>query len=162
MFSTTHNPLWVPAVHEAGHAVAAIKLNLDLKVVTVQGAYSCRARLGSLAEDPHNGIVTADPADEACDAIYTLAGERAELVLDPEKPVDACLSASDREHFQTLRPGKANRQELEEWRCEMERQADLLVTQNWNSILKVARALLERGQLGRSDVQRVIDDCNCC
>jgi hypothetical protein len=142
--------------------VAAIRLNLDLKVVRVRGTYSCRAVLESLAENPHKGILTADPADEARDAVYTLAGESAELALDPEKLVDDCLSASDREYFQALRPGEVNYQELQEWRCEMKRQSDLLVTLNWIAILRVARALLKRGRLGRSDVQRAIDDCTSC
>jgi len=77
---TADDDRWIAAVHEAGHAVAAIKVGYELRQVLLDNAYSCCARL-PLSERPRPGIEAWTEDEEKRDGVYTLAGTEAEIEL---------------------------------------------------------------------------------
>lgn len=141
---------WVAAVHEAGHAVAAVSLGYDLKNVVLENAYSCCAHL-PLKDEPPGGVEAWTDREERYDGIYTLAGAEAEIELFGAA---TDLGDLDDNHFRTLGP-RGDSHALEEWRASVKVQAMKLVSRHQESISEVARALLAKGRLSGLEVQRI-------
>jgi hypothetical protein len=72
---------WIAAQHEAGHAVVAAKLGFELQDVSIANAYVCRISLQWSIDGPADGPESRTLGEEEADALYTLAGERAQLLF---------------------------------------------------------------------------------
>lgn len=121
---------WMAAVHEAGHAVIARLVGYSVVEVGIESdRFKCKAR--------------TDPIeyDEANDAIYTLAGEKAEnAILGSEG--ETLLSDIDRDHFRSLGPGDSASEERRAWREVLEHRAEEHVENERNAIEAVAEQLM--------------------
>ena len=73
------NEDWIAAIHEAGHAVIALALGFQLKDITIDNAYQCRIQLDLPEDEPPHGISTPSISEVERDALYTLAGGKAEV-----------------------------------------------------------------------------------
>ncbi|MGH8567508.1 MAG: hypothetical protein ACREXU_05680, partial [Gammaproteobacteria bacterium] len=146
---------WIAAIHEAGHAVIALRVGYELRDVMIANAYKCRVWLELPQDEPPAGMSTPSMFEAECDALYTLAGGVAEA-LRPEGDGTAHLDGWDREHFDSLGPDPATRETKVEWRDRMRAITERVVLKNWSSIEAVARALLERKRLTAAEVAKLV------
>jgi hypothetical protein len=146
---------WLAAVHEAGHVVIAIACGYEPKEVSIEGAYLCRAHLQLPDGQPLSGVTTRSTDEEEADAMYTLAGGKAELLFVDNGGVEQ-LSSSDREEFSKMRPADSPSLDLGEWRARMELATDEMVSRYRAEIEAIARELLVRRRIGGETVRRLM------
>jgi len=131
------------AVHEAGHAVTGELLGLRVTVVEIaDGRLRCKC--------------ARRPIDDRQDALYTLAGEKAEneiLGSWGETP----LAQDDRAGFRGLGPGAPDSNERRLWREAIELEASNIVRSARVAIEEVARQLAQPPfKLSGPEVRRIM------
>ena len=158
MILTPSRERWVVAVHEAGHAVIAEKVGFSVKEeVRIENAYKCCVRPDWQIDILPNGI-SSETADEVdSDALFALAGGKAEI-CDPTGQGVAEFTSKDDEYFENLKPGYDRPALVPDWRKRMHARAEALVRKHWETIEMVARALYESksGRLSGAKVRQII------
>lgn len=136
---------WMAAIHEAGHAVIARLVGYTVIEVTIENdQFRCKTR-----PDPFE-------YDEVNDAIFTLAGEKAENAILGTKG-ETLLSDIDRRRFRSLGPGAATSSERREWREAIELRTEMYVAKERNAIEVVAKYLMRPPyRLGAKKIREIV------
>jgi hypothetical protein len=129
------------AFHEAGHAVAALHLQIRFDAITL-----------SRVSVHHSQFDLTDPYDIERDAIFTLAGEVAEGLMHNEI---GHTSEDDRKLFEQLCIDRhPNSQELRDrWRKEIEEKTNALVERHCESIERLSEFLLENRRVSEREAR---------
>lgn len=133
----------------------AVSVGYELKDVSIETAWRCRIHLTLPADDPPNRLSAFTEEEEIADALYTLAGGKAELELPYVE--EETLSLLDREHFNTLGPHATSAANLRAWRQTMERETQKIVRRRWDAILAVANELRDKGHLSHTELWRLLE-----
>jgi len=157
MLLTPSRERWVLAVHEAGHAVIGEKVGFAVADVDIENARRCCARPDWQIDGPPGGVSSETGDEVVSDALFALAGGKAEI-RDPDGKGVAEFTAKDDEYFESLRPGYDRLEPVPEWRKRMHAAAVTLVDKHWDKIEAVARALYESksGRLTGGQVRQII------
>ena len=146
------------AIHEAGHTVVAMHLNLDIEYVHIEAVPGTN-KLGETKP-----IETAPgPSSDDSDAherwaIFTFAGYLAQIKYDPRLGRDGCeddfkeLAINHTRQLARLTDIK-NRQV---WCRRLAKRARQIVERNWHEILSVADALIRHRRLTGAEVCKII------
>jgi hypothetical protein len=141
------------AYHEAGHAVAAVRLGIRIASVTIDSGEDYSGRLHTL-----NGM---DGASEHAGAVMLMSGEAAQNIFAP-RSCSFVNGLSEKDHYllmhwlrQNGHPGFEDHGRLEQ---KYKRAARAFVREHWPSVDRVALALLERQTLRGPDVHQIISE----
>ena len=145
------------AYHEAGHAVVAHRLGVEVEHVTIVPDHTSRGHIthGDLFCTHGRG---SDRANLERAIAICLAGPLAQAWLLRRYSERRCGGRQDYDCASGLArylAGSAGEREF--LRCQ-ERRTHALVEQYWNEIELVARALLERDQLSGAEVKHIIEE----
>lgn len=137
---------WIEAVHEAGHAIVARAVGYTLLEVGIEdGRFRCRVRT-----DPEG-------YDEVRDALFTLAGEKAENEILGTIG-ETSLSDIDRKLFRSLGPGSVDSEDRAAWCRTVERDIEKLVAKERDTIQAVAMRLVRLPyRLAGPEVRAIVD-----
>ncbi|HJQ60177.1 MAG TPA: hypothetical protein VJ890_24950 [Vineibacter sp.] len=133
------------ACHEAGHAVAALVLGYNARIILYPG-------------DGTEGVTKTSPLfrNYRDDAIVSMAGAVAQLFHDPGSLSPAHVKGDDERAWHAclaLAHGDVNRAR-DHWQRTRLATVDL-IADNWPAIERLTKALLERGALDAEAVRKV-------
>ena len=133
------------AHHDAGHAVAALELRIPFTDVTL-----------SKVTVPPNSFDLSNTHDVERDAVFTLAGECAESLIQEDV---GHASECDRKHLGELSvdryPDEPHRRAA--WKQQMESEADRLVLRHSEMIKRLAAHLLVNRVIRRAGVIALLE-----
>lgn len=140
------------AVHEAGHAVAAIRLRLSLRYA---GLDARAPHLGSTVWAPTSA---GSPDRDRREAVCVYAGCEARL-HDGASPNDILLVTETKQDFsKALAIGRrlVGEDELRSWVDECRGEARDLIAADWAAVQAVAEAILAHRKLRGSEVRAIV------
>ncbi len=174
-----NDPRYV-AIHEAGHAVAAIVLRLPLSAVDIerralpdgtisQGFTACPVLCRDILGKGEQGALP--------DMIMTMAGDCAEIIVNPRAQFTTAAADDIDTANSIAKVAICERTQMEDGRwCitaeEIQRnqprlaalfrtamgETQRLVEEHWSAIVKVAEQLLERARLDGAEVTAIVND----
>jgi hypothetical protein len=159
------NPVQLTAIHESGHAIAAVHLGIrfqavELRVDLIEGFWHCGGRL--------RGAETSEPTDQQrlwSELVVIMAGYAAVSLLKPSQGFDLkeFTFPDDRdfkgalEVLSWLQPSRSDRQTHVAEMARAWLQARELVASNWQRMAAIADELVRRchpeGELVASHVE---------
>ena len=152
------------AYHEAGHAVAAVLLGMNVTVASIEAKgypRGWRLRGGVLASFDHSGAQNRREAEKAVTA--GLAGEQAELLWSMQKPWRRVKStgharfAGDRAYIEEmLRPFVKASGEKKRIIARLKEAARSLLEEHWSHVEELAKKLAERKALSGTEINRLV------
>jgi len=144
--------LKILAIHEAGHAIAAIRLRLSLRYTMLEARW------------PHNGSTVfasspkGTPGREEREAVLAYAGCAAELQALGNVGDWAVVfrSLDDFDKARTIGRRLVTEGELRPWIDDRRKDARALIAADWLAVQAVADAILERRKLYGPEVRELI------
>jgi hypothetical protein len=140
---------WVTAIHEAGHAVAAIRAGLVFEHVSVLADESLEID-GALYWDPLHGELVMPPELLAVVLLAGPCAEARERGLRFDRMFEGVAATQDREAMATL--GLSEQQFIA-----ATREASSLIERDWPSIEQVAEELADAERLTYHEVEAIVD-----
>ena len=140
------------ALHEAGHAVAAIRLRLSLRYTMLE------------AREPHQGSTVISPRPngnpdrDRREAVLAFAGHEARL-QDIRKDFDIAVRMECDDDFRSARALAArhmSEERINAWLEDRRKDARALVAADWDAIQAVTSAILARRKLYGPEVRAMV------